>query len=411
MKPNYSDYQNYQQQPQTPMGPNNPISGIGKKLVLIFILPIIIGAGILSVFIFPQVGDPVLRLFSDIVDPGPLKGEMLDAAYIPETQKLWILTDSSTTYLLTVETPGEYSMGRECVSCRTITYIYDPVTEEVIKEWETPYPDIPRDMDLYYENGNIWMAGRPSSDYEPAILKYNAETGEQIYNTDTFIEAFPELSAGIVDLYTREFPERYEIKTADGLEFIFVLENEKIFKNNQEMEEYFSPENDKTVTVFGLGDDNNSNTRKKIYLLTGPYPQIGDWVTGSCNAHLSAPDTLEFFCDSTAKLLSDQVFLEAKILYQDEETAVVLHQDSIGRDAKRFLTAIDTSGITVWEIPQEEMFNEIAYNPDDPFTQLFFMQSDIKAEKAGDIFLFILDGIGVDAFDYKTGQKLWRVIP
>src|ERR1051325_9469177 len=82
-------------------------SGGFKKLCGFFIIiPVLIILAVLAYF-----------LFSPVLFPNSIKGDLLDLTYIPGKNgapgKLWIQTDGSFSYIQTTKSPGKYSTGRK----------------------------------------------------------------------------------------------------------------------------------------------------------------------------------------------------------------------------------------------------------------------------------------------------------
>lgn len=373
-------------------------------MILGFLPFIIIGGLIASIFIFPY----HFASFFELFDAGPIKGTMYDMTYVPDESgkgKSWLVTNPSFTYVQTVETPGSYSMSTECVGCKIRLYIYDQYQNKVVSQTDMPLRGIPYDADLYYHDGAVWLTARNSSENAPFIYKYDAATGKEIYNTQSFVTAKEELTASIIELSQTEDPYRLSFKLADGKEFIYLVDEDKFFAGNTEFLNYFK--NDTTMTVFGLTQE-SSDTRTILYSITGPAKKV---LGPTCFSNADDAESLMFFCEATSKKISDEVFLDAFVLYQDNEMAVIFHHDTLGNDAKRKISAYNIDGEKLWTIPQEQLFREIEYDPQDVFTQKNFVKSHIAAEREGNVFVFIVDQVGAAGFDTATGEQLWKIIP
>ncbi len=351
--------------------------------------------------------------FFEIFDPGPIKGNLLALTYVPQNPdnetsavsggKVWIVTNPSFNYVQTVSTPGSYSVSSECAGCKIRVYIYDPLNKTVQSQWDIDLKGMPYDVDLYREKDAVWLSARQTDSMDPFIYKYDAKTGAQLLNTGSFVKENPQLTAGIVELSHFENPRRLDLKLADGKEFIFTPADGKFYAGQQEFNQ--ANESGGSTTVFGLTEE-SSDQRKKLYSITGPRAKV---LGGRCDTHAGKADTLKFFCESTAKLLSEEIFLEPIILYQDDRTAVIFHQNSLGRDAQRMLTAYDLEGKKLWTVPQERLFNAIKYDPDNSLSAIFFLQSHLSAELSGGVFVFIMEGVGAVGLDAQQGTELWRI--
>jgi hypothetical protein len=393
---------------QFPFDPQKIQRRVRLILILVF-AAVFLFIGLLgSLVFFPS----NFSVFFEMFDPGPIKGDLLDLTYVPAPTKsgtapangkVWIVTNPSFNYIQTVSTPGSYSVSSECAGCKIRVYIFDPQTRTVQTQWDIPLKGRPYDVELYRQGNAVWMTARQTDDIDPFIYKYDAQTGAELLNTVSFAGEFKELTAPIVELSQFKNPQRYNLKLADGKEFIFTPDDNKLYANQQEFDQSRSGE--KEITVFALVNE-SSDQRRKLFTITGPQNKV---LEGRCDAHAGNADTLKFFCGATSKSLSEEVFLESRLIYQDNQLAVIFHQDSLGRDAKRSLTAYGADGKKLWTVPQERLFEEIKYDPEDSLSGIFFMESHLSAERDGDVFVFIVDGVGAIGMNAVSGAELWRI--
>lgn len=376
---------------------------VRNSLILGFLPFILIALGVASIFVFPHQFASIMEYF----DPGPIKGKMYDLTFVPDggDGKVWLVTNPSFAYVQTIETPGSYSMSTECVGCKIRLYIYDWKSGEVISQKDMPVVGMLFDADLKYLDGEVWLTARETDNNAPFIGKYDAATGEQIHDTESFVAAHPELTAPVIGIIQFENPFRLNLKLADGKEYIYLPEENRFFADSSEFYDFNNTS--ETITIFTLVKE-SSDARSILYTITGPKENV---YIGHCDSYADDPESLKFFCEATSKKLDDRVFLEAFIVYSDDQMAVIFSQDSMGKEAKRQLTAYDVEGNMLWEIPQERLFNEIRFDPADPFSSTFFIESRLFAERAGDVFVFIVEDVGAVAADVSTGEELWKIIP
>ncbi len=389
---------------QFPFDPERIKRKVRLTLITTVAFVVIILGLMVSLIFFPYLFSGIFEIF----DRGPIKGEMLDLAYFPSESaggRAWIVTNPSFNYIQTVSTPGSYSVSSECVGCKIRVYIFDPLTQTVQTQWDIPITGRPLDVNLDRQQDSVWMSARQTDDFDPIIYKYDAKTGAELFNTNSFIKNFPQLTAPIVELMQLENPLRYNLKLADGKEFVFDPGEGKLYADQQEFDKSLNGE--KEATVFALVKE-SSDQRKKLFSITGPGNKV---LNGKCDAHANDSDTLKFFCAATAKQLSEEIFLEPIIIYQDERLAVIFHQDNLGRSAQRQLTAFGLDGKKLWTVPQDRLFNEIRYSTEDPFSGIFFIKDHLSAEKAGDVFVFSVEGVGAVGINTENGAELWRIRP
>jgi hypothetical protein len=349
-------------------------------------------------------------LISPRLFPNKIKGDFLEAIYIPGKDGtrgyLWIQTDGSFHYIQETKSPGYHSVGRKGLFCKTWTYLYEPVEKKVIKEFKTPYDEIPPTPKMFYKDGNIWIVSHEQGEFEPIINVYDAGTGEIIMNTDSFIKKFPELNSGISKLRFAQNPTRFELDTKDAQKFIYVLNDDKMFANQKDFDEAYEKKGTEKITMFSLGDE-SSGTRKKLYLVTGP---AGDLTrTTISESQLKDASSMMFFYHAVTRPIDvNRVFIEGIILYQDEEAAVVLHQTQAGKKADRIMTCVSSDGKELWTLPQDQLFKDMGVNEDkDPFSTIFFMKDKFSAMRYGDLVIFKFTEDGMIGIDFKTGEKLW----
>jgi len=343
--------------------------------------------------------------------PDSLKGDLVDMTYVADKSgkgKLWVVSDGSFYYVSSYETPGHKEWGSKCLFCKLYTYIYDPVENKVIMKIQTDYDGLPPKPKLFYVDGNVWKINRDQFENEPAIHKYNAETGEEIMNTKGFIRRFPRLSSGIIELSINENPLALDITTSDGRGFFYSIDYDTLFADRRDMNEFFKNTDTEINTVFMLAEESGT-PRKILYKIKGPASVTND--EHILNRQLDDPDYLKRHYNSVSTLLTpDRVFIEGIILCSTDEAAVILHQNRVGKKADRLLTCINADGEVHWTIPPSELFEELKIDEEeDPFSKIFFMKDNISGSISGNIMIFKLTPVGIIGFDFQTGKKLWTV--
>jgi hypothetical protein len=363
----------------------------------IILLVVIVLAGIF--FVYPA------------LTPNKLKGDLMNVVVVPGkdgSNKLWILTDGSFHYIQETSSPGYHSVGNKCLFCKTWTYVYDPAEKKILNKIKTEYSSIITQSWIAYGSGKVWIVTGPYDENEPRIFAYDAETSELVMDTKDFENKYPELKSGITDLRMDNNPERIILKTKDGREgIVFTVSDEKLYPKESDYRDFMERDKDKQVTVFAMGDEQSSGPRKKLYSVTGPKGEIGEREVSS--SYLKDPHTLMFFSKSTAEMLTPQrIYIEGLILYQDSDCCIIVHQDAAGKKANRMLTCVGIDGKEKWTATQDILFKKMKVDEDDDaFSGIFFMKSNMSAERSGNLVVFQLKGEGVIGFDYQTGKKLW----
>ena len=345
-----------------------------------------------------------------MLTPNTIRGDFQDMTYVPtEDGKvlLWIQTDGSFKYIHTEESPGHKSMGVEGIFCKTYTYLYDPVNGKVIRETVTDYDEIPPTPKIFMHNGRVWVVSREQGPYEPRIDVYDPKSGDKIKDTQNFLSDFSGLASGLVSLRIEESPLRFVLKTKDGGNPIYLLAADTLFATQKDYRTYMNSDTNGTFVKYFLADESGAD-RQKLFKVTGKGMKFLN--TSISESLLDRPDYLKEHYDAIVQEMTPgKAYLEAELLYYDDEGAVIIHQDQIGKNADRILTVVDSDGNVKWQKSQDELFPELEVTEEDAFSVIFFMKDKIHAERAGNTLLFQFDPEGIIGFDYTTGEKLWEL--
>jgi hypothetical protein len=347
------------------------------------------------------------------LSPNSLSGDLLNTVIVPSKdgkQKLWILTDGSFNFIQTTKSPGRTSTGRECYFCKTWTYIIDPETEKVISKVKTPYEDIIIMIDMVYQDGKVWTFTRQYGENEPRIEAFDSETGEKVMDTKQFISKYPELSAGLTEVHYDEDDYNLNIKTKDGIQRIYGIADGKLYKDFAEYNKMMSKDSSIISYPVLAPEDNSSGPRKRLIIATGPRAPVED-----------SKSSLEHFSDQDERMEEqhkisitrplDKVFLEGIIYHQDNDCAIIIHLDKLGKISNRIMTCVDLkTGKEKWTVSPDDMFEGMKIDEeDDTFSSLFFTKSNIDVKRSGNLVVLQLKGKGIMGYDYTTGKKLFEM--
>lgn len=381
-----------------------PKGGCAKLgCVSIFVIIILIaGAGIVGYLIFWPM------LF-----PNDIGGEMLDLTYATGKDGkgyLWIQTDPSFKYIESTESPGHQSTSVECLFCRTETFIYDPQTKTVINKFTTDYDGPPPIPKMFSVDGNVWIVSSEYRENEPIVNVYDAATGEHLMDTKEFTTKNSRFSAGISQLRFEDNPPRLGIKTKDGLDQVYLIQKDTTFKSTGDYNDYAEKNISGNATIYMLANESGSTERKVLYRITGPAGKI--FSTHIPESMIEDGNYIMRHYQSTSKSMTpDRVYLEGEILYFDDEGVVIFHQDQLGKRAERLLSRIDNEGNVKWtRSTKDDIFEELKLDEDeDPFNKMFFLNSKLKGDRGGEMFIFKVTGLGIMCFDWNTGEKIWEM--
>lgn len=367
--------------------------------IIVIVVIIIIG----YVFVYPA------------LTPNSISGSMLDMAIVPGKdgkQKVWMLTDGSFNFIQTTKSPGRTSTGRECYFCKTWTYIIDPQTEDILSKTKTPYEDVITTINMVYNenDGRVWTFTYQYGENQPKIEAFDAVTGEIVMNTKQFEGKFPDLSAGIAEVNYSDDDRVCRLKTTDGRERIFNLDDGKLYKDFSEMTKEMRKDSTIITSPFLVSDESSSGPRKKLIMVTGPKVNVKG--NESSFTHLSIDrDYQKKYNGITIAEPLDKVYLEGIMYHKDEDCAIIIHLDKLGKVSDRLITCIDLkTGKEMWTIQPKDMFKEMKIDEeDDTFSSLFFTKDKIGVKRRGDLVVLQLRYEGIIGYDFKTGKKLFEI--
>ena len=172
-----------------PGNPAEPKSKTGCLAKLMFIVGLVILALAGIFYLYP------------LATPDKIRGDIIDCALVAQkdgSNRLWILTDGSFTYISTTKSPGHYSSGRKCKSCKAWLYEYDPVGGKVIRRIKIPYRDIIIRTSLFYKGDKIWHVADAYHLDDPKIQKFDVSIAKN-YLTEKEIDFLNRLVSMYLD--------------------------------------------------------------------------------------------------------------------------------------------------------------------------------------------------------------------
>lgn len=387
--------------------PTHPIPGMppknksnvkrGFKIVL-FIVIFVLGYVASYYFIIPS------------VFPKSIRGDLQNIRVFPTSDgkyKLWIQNDGTFRFTSRTNNMGQISLKTKGWFCRTYSYVYDPISKDVLNGFKTSYDELPPVSEIFYEKGKIWLVNSSADGVPPAIDVYNSENYQQELNTKSFCEKHKEVSAGIENVSVDYGPPvRLRISTKDGKELVYNPSDDKIFPTTVEFEKYYKQNDSTASAIFALVNEENSDKRKKLFYITGPKYDLyfsASWAQEIVKQNMSAFKSMK-----PTEILPDKVFIEGSVLFTDDEIAVIIHQDNVGKTSNRILTCVDKSGKELWSVQQKDLFDELKGKDDDSRTEMSFLRTQLDAQRVGNTVVFIYKPVGAIGFQLADGRKLWE---
>jgi len=346
--------------------------------------------------------------------PNSIHGDFMSMAIVPQkdgSQKLWILTDGSFSFIQSTKSPGSYSVGRKCIFCKTWTYIYDPATQEVIKKIKTKQEDIITRIEIFYKKGKVWQVTGEYGENEPKVDVYDAETTEKTMDTKAFISKYDALSAGLAGIRYDEKDNTIVFKTKDGKEQVtYSVEEDKLYENHAD----FSKErrtSDELITSAVLSPESSSSKKFKLYKITGPAGKVNSAKSTAGSFAIEKDGKSVFLQDVDIQPTTEKGYLEGILYYNDNDCGIIVYLDQIGRKSSRLMSCVDLkTGQEKWTAGPDMLFKEMKIDEDkNSFSSLFFTKDKIKIRRSGNLVVLELQGEGIIGFDYETGKQLWKM--
>lgn len=372
-------------------------SGKGCGTIILFIILFAVG------FFFAY------NLIIPALFPNSIRGDLQNLAVFPTGDgkyKLWLQTDGSFRYTSKKTSGGSYSVKTEGIFCKTFSYVYDPLSKEVLNAFKTSYDDLPPAVEIVYEKGKIWVVTTNSSK-AAELNAYSSEDYKPVLDLNSFCSKSKELSAGIEKLSLEKGPPpRINITTKDGKELVYAITEDKFFPTTSDYEKYYKANDTSYSGMFKMEKEKNSDKRNKIFYITGPKYML-------YFSHPQPSYLLESKSSFYAKLdaydiLPDKAYIEGELLFSDDEIAIILHQDKIGKNSNRMLSCVDKKGKEMWTIQQKDLYDKMKGDEDNPFSDMFFLKVNMSAQRMGNIVIMVFKPEGAMGFDLTSGNKVWE---
>jgi outer membrane protein assembly factor BamB len=263
---------------------------------------------------------------------------------------------------------------------------------------------------MIYSGGKVWVLTGSYGKNDAKIEAYDPETMQKVVETKDFLAKYPVLSAGITEIRYDKKANSMAFKTRDGrdrLTYSFVdnnlYEDYSVFNNAMWKDSTYGS---KVV----LSNEPGSSQRKVLYKVTGARGKL-KYHESSFDNYTPDKSGSKRYMDLDLERLTDKVYLEGIVYFQDEDCAIVIHLDQLGRKSERLVTCVDIkSGKEKWTANPDDLFKKMRIDLDkDSFSDLFFTKDKIEAKRLGDLVIIQLKGEGLLAFDYNTGKKLWEM--
>ncbi|MBE2216821.1 MAG: PQQ-binding-like beta-propeller repeat protein [Ignavibacteria bacterium] len=394
----------------------------------LILLVLILGGTALAMFlIFDKVNDTVEDLtnkFTKLSDKDKFTGtrnvderfsggfiDALPVTSTATTSRIFILTDASKTYIETTKRPGHYSTGVACIDCKTIVYIYDPVSNSITGSSEFKYPDVVTSTSIALNNGKVYQFIRSYHETQAGVNVYDALTGKLISETKDFIAVYPDLGSGITEVNYRAEDRYASFETKDGRKnLVFSVDHEKMYSSEKELKAALEKNSEGESYIYALANENN-DARRQLYRITAPVKQILTHRS-TLMSYAGREGMLKNY-RATSEKASDKNYIEGIIYAQDEEFVFLVSLDEAGKKANRIFTCVDAkTGKELWSVQQDGLFDYMKIDEVQNSQQSLHSTKDkISVSRLENLVLLKFKGDGVLAFDTGSGNKLWSIQP
>lgn len=379
-----------------------------SKLMALVIMVIVLGAGFYffqsdGLSFFESSSEEETSASAGIEADPDMSGMMV--SMFPVDGKLWV-----TTYALNDGNSSDYEYK---------LYTFDPVTKRVLKAHQLAIVASDESGDMFTQlrwhvrsGDTIWTVHEKAG-----VFGFDANTGEVIVDEKDLMARYGKLSRGIGmrswEMY--EYQIKFALKNGELLHFFPALGKLLTPEEIEEEQDWKNSKKRPWVRGFGLSTatgsspaEDRSNLRRKLYTLEyQPYPlrkrdvdKSGDiasslyYIRNNINRDVKA-----------LKKISDDIYLDGRIVYNDDNYALILHREEISPESAMILTLVDAA------TGKRADFRGAAGTP--------FFEGGVKVSdhemsgyRDGETFVFIVDGFGDEhdvAFGFsKEMREVWR---
>lgn len=291
-------------------------------------------------------------------------------------------------------------------STHYILSIIDPPSKKHLKDieyipamtWSDAFNSNKYIGDFYAFGDTCWIV---SEQY--GLTARDIYTGKIIIDAQKLCKMHTELQKGITKAEWGYSNRYFSIMTNDGYEFIFLPDQNKIFKKDDYDENKRDDGKMVTRNFFVLSD----SKRPELYLSnekTSPFA-----TSSKLYSHLlenfdpkNRPFGMSDDIISATHILPDLIFFNGFILYSDNDKTLIAYQNTVAKDSPLHISCIGANGKIIWNIAGKEV---------QAFEQEF-SGNNRAIDFAGSKNIIALftdygdhDAIGVD---WKDGKILWQ---
>jgi hypothetical protein len=301
--------------------------------------------------------------------------------------------------------------------------IYDPVNQEKEKSIkETRDDDDEGYMYLFLcqQKNKVFVVGTGTS---PVIYIYDAVSYEKLMDIKQFEQSNSFLIGGIAEIQRKHYNKKIieeniiEITTKDGNKYIYNITGDKFYNSEWELSLYLhqvdSVAMSKQLFAFVLSKVPEGVEKSQLNMLQSTSTKSVRELLDLANSQSLNVDYFNHnrryyqYCE-LIPLSGDKFFLKADIIYTDSSLAVLMHVESLGLDAEKKISGINTKGKTVFTLTESDFPNhdDMQENGYDPMNE-----NDRKCIRYKNQIIFMFSKYGALSVDLATGTQLWKYEP
>ncbi|MBL7127678.1 MAG: hypothetical protein ISS16_01700 [Ignavibacteria bacterium] len=296
--------------------------------------------------------------------------------------QLWILAKGSKT-------------GRTVSPALNTIYIYEPLEKKILKTISGKFMGSGQNFRFYCYDDKVWFVKSIDSwkdDSDNPLNVFDSKTMNEILNTKSFVEKYDELSVGIQSITFDNRLTGFNITTKDGKKYVYKIKDDKLLTEKEWYDEKNYTNEKIKVYYYSLMPEPHTEGRMLLYRLYVPKSKIAE--SDFNDSYFWDTFLQNFYRKGAKEIAPDKVYFRGNILYQDKDVILILHNNEADPNSEIKLTCLDTDGEELWVKLQSELFD-------------VKLNSKHKVRRIDNTIIFKAKDMGIIAFDFKTGEKLW----
>jgi hypothetical protein len=302
--------------------------------------------------------------------------------------------NNNNEVLLWVISEGTVSGKTVDKSFNTLT-IYDPLKKEAVRQITGKFNATGTSYRFYPHKDKVWFLSEKnqSNNAEDNLINaYNSQNGDELLNTNSFIEKYEELSPGVNSMSLDNQFAALKITAKDGKKYVYNVNDEKLVSEKDWNKAKYSGTNEVKIPYYSLIPEPYAEGRMLLYKLLIPKSRVPD--RGFRSQYFSDVFIINFFRDNQKEVTPGKVYFRGSLYYFDDEIIVIMSNKDLDQKSEIKMLCLNTKGEELWSKTNSEIYTaSITYYN--------------IVSRAGNSLVVKIKDKGIKAFDYKTGEGLW----